>query len=280
MTINTDADVIRVIQENPRLLIQALTDSPELISEVRHVVLTDELLAMPGQLAEVVKTQSEMQKTQSEMQESQNEMLKTQNEVLKTQEKMLDEQVNVRRDIGALHRMFRQQHEDFSNFRGSFAIDAARRDDADIALLFSKAHGFHRLDMRQLAEAELSDFLNRYYAEINALHLRERAWRTFPKGDIIARVTERMGDSPGFYLAVEASYTGDLEDLQRAIDHAKILRCAGDLDAYSVVAGVRMNDAIEGSLYEDVESFISARDENAALWFPLDPKKLDPDQLY
>ena len=86
MTINTDADVIRVIQENPRLLIQALTDSPELISEVRHVVLTDELLAMPGQLAEVVKTQSEMQKTQSEMQESQNEMLKTQNEVLKTQD--------------------------------------------------------------------------------------------------------------------------------------------------------------------------------------------------
>ncbi len=308
MTINTDADVIRVIQENPRLLLRALTDNAELLAEVRRVVLTDELLAMPGQLAEVVKTQNEMLKTQNEMQKTLNGVLKTQNEmqktlngvlktqdemqktlngVLKTQDEMqktlnevLKEQANVRRDIGALHRMFRQQHDDFSNFRGNFAISAARRNDADIALLFSKAHGFNRLDMRDFTRRDLSDFLTRHYAKVDALHLRERAWRTFPRGDIIARVTERMGDSPGFYLAVEASYTGDLEDVQRATDHAKILRCAGDLDAYAVVAGVRMNDAIEGSLYEDVESFISARDENAAFWFPLDPKKLDPDELY
>ena len=53
MTINTDADVIRVIRENPRILIDALTAHPELIAEVRRVVLTDELLAMPEQLAEV-----------------------------------------------------------------------------------------------------------------------------------------------------------------------------------------------------------------------------------
>ena len=338
MTINTDADVIRVIRENPRILIDALTAHPELVAEARRVVLSDELLAMPEQLAMVIKTQDETLKvqnetlkslsetreslaetreslaetreTQSEMlkvqneilkslsetreslaetRETQSEMLKVQNEILKslsetreTQNKMLDEQANVRRDIGALHGMYRRQHEDFGIFRGHYAIESARRKYVDILMLFSKskAHGYHRLDMREFTEAERGDFLDRNYDDIQALHLRERSWNTFLKGDIIARVTQRKGNGPGFYLAVEASYTADLEDLQRAIDHAKTLRCAGDLVAYAVVAGVRMHDSIQGRLYKDVEDFISARDENSALWFPLDLEDLRPDQPY
>ncbi len=114
MTINTDADVIRVIRENPRILIDALTAHPELVAEVRRVVLTDELLAMPEQLAEVVKSLAETRETQSEM-------LKTQEEMLKVQKAMLEEQANVRRDITALHGMYRREHEDFGRFRGAYA---------------------------------------------------------------------------------------------------------------------------------------------------------------
>ncbi|MYA62506.1 MAG: hypothetical protein F4X94_08040, partial [Dehalococcoidia bacterium] len=91
MTINTDADVIRVIQENPRLLIEAITAHPELRAEVRRAVLTEELLTMPEQLAEVIKTQNEMLKAQDEMltslaetRESLAETRATQNEMLKT----------------------------------------------------------------------------------------------------------------------------------------------------------------------------------------------------
>ena len=376
MTINTDADVIRVIQENPRLLIEAITAHPELRAEVRRAVLTDELLAMPEQLAEVIKTQNEMLKAQDEMLTSlaetratqnemlkvqaeiltslaetreslaetratqnemlkvqaeilkslaetratQNEMLKTQaeiltslaetreslaetratqnemlkvqaeiltslaetreslaetratqnemlkvqaeilkslaetretqNEMLKAQREMLEEQANVRQDIGALHGMYRRQHEDFGRFRGNYAIDATRRNEADIALLLSKssAHGFRRVSMRDFSQTDINNFLAENYDAIDALGLRERAWNTFLKGDIIARVTELMGDTPGFYLAVEASYTSDIEDLRRAVDHAKMLRCAGDLAAYAVVAGVRKNSSVEGPL--------------------------------
>lgn len=303
MTINTDADVIRVIQENPRLLIEAITAYPELRAEVRRAVLTDELLAMPEQLAEVIKTQNEMLKTQDEMlkrlaetreslaetRETQNEMLKVQGEILRslgemreTQNRMLEEQANVRGDIGALHGMYRRQHEDLGRFRGNYAIDATRRNVGDIALLFSKssAHGFRRVSMRNFGQADINDFLAENYDAIDALRLRERAWTTFLMGDIIARVTEIMGDTPGFYLAVEASYTADIEDLRRAVEHAKMLRCAGDLPAYAVVAGVRKNLSIEGLLYEDVEKFISAQDEDAALWFPLDLKDVQPDDPF
>ena len=195
---------------------------------------------------------------------------------------MLKEQANVRRDITALHGMYRREHEDLGRFRGAYAIDATRRNAGDIALLFSRSrsHGFRRVSMIDFTQADINDFLASNYDEIDALGLRERAWNTFLKGDIIARVTEVMGDSPGFYLAVEASYAVDSEDAQRAIEHAKMLRCAGDMAAYAVVAGVRRTDSIERLLYKDVEDFIRARDEDSALWFQLDLKDFEPDQLY
>ena len=87
MTINTDADVIRVIQENPRLLIEAITAHPELRAEVRRAVLTDELLAMPEQLAEMRETQNEMLKTQNEILKSLAETRETQNEMLRVSER-------------------------------------------------------------------------------------------------------------------------------------------------------------------------------------------------
>ena len=317
MTINTDADVIRVIQENPRILVDALTAHPELIAEVRRVVLTDELLAMPEQLAQVIKTQNEMLKSLTETREIQNEMLKsltetretqnemlksltetreiqnemlksltetreTQNEMLKAQREMLEEQTNVRKDIGALHGMYRQQHEDFGRFRGAYAIDTAKRNVGDIALIIAKsrAHRLHRIAMADFTLSERNEFLDRNYDDVDALNLRERAWATFLTGDVITRVTERRGNGRGFYIAMEASYTADIEDAQRAIDHAKILRCEGDLDAYAVVAGVRRNLSVEGILYEDVERFIGARDEDSVLWFQLDPKDLRPDDPF
>ena len=174
------------------------------------------------------------------------------------------------------------RHEDFGRFRGAYAIDATRRNAGDIALLFSRsrAHGFRRVSMMDFTQADINDFLASNYDALDALGLRERAWNTFLKGDIIARVTEVMGDSPGFYLAVEASYTVDSEDVRRAIEHAKMLRCAGDMAAYAVVAGVRRNDSIELLVYKDVEDFIRAGDEDSALWFQLDLKDFEPDQLY
>jgi len=289
MTINTDADVIRVIQENPRLLIEAIAAHPELRAEVRRAVLTDELLAMPEQLAQVIKTQNEMLRTQDEMlrslaetRESLAETRATQNEMLKTQNRILEELVDIRKDTGALHGMYRRQHEDFGRFRGNYAIDTAKRNVGDIALLIAKssAHGFNRVSVRVFSQADINDFLDENYDAIDALRLRERAWTTFLTGDIIARITERMGNGRGFYIAVEASYTADLEDAQRAIDHAKILSCEGDMVAYAVVAGVRKNLSVEGILYEDVERFIRAGDEDSAFWFQLDLKDLQPDQPY
>ena len=88
-------------------IISALREDSELLDQVRRAVMTDEVLALPGQFAEMQKTQ--------------NEMLKTQNEMLKTQNKLLEGQSEIREDIRALHRMYRRQHDDLGRFRGNFA---------------------------------------------------------------------------------------------------------------------------------------------------------------
>ena len=133
-----------------------------------------------------------------------------------------------------------------------------------------------RIQIRPMTKDELDQMLNESFEAADALHLRERAWLTFPKAYIIAEVTERRSSRPGFYISVEASYTVDAEDVLRATDHAKILRCVTGLDAYAVVTGVRTAPGIEGIIFDEVAQFIEANDEDSALWFQLEEDDLEP----
>ncbi len=152
MVMYTDADVIRVIRENPRLFIRLLRQDEELLDEFRRVVLSDELLAMPAQLADVQSTQAAMLEDLASLRQTQNSMLETQAAMLETQAAMLEDLASLRqtqnsmletqqgtsRDIKAMHGMYRRQHEDVERFRGNYAIDAARQNDMEIAELFAR----------------------------------------------------------------------------------------------------------------------------------------------
>ena len=153
--------------------------------------------------------------------------------------------------------MYRRQHDDLARFRGNYAIDAARNSDAEIAGLFAQLRGMLLIQVRSLGKDELDAMLNDNLDAVEALRLRDRAWLTFPKADIIAEVTERRNSGPGFYIAVEASYTGDIEDFLRATDHAKILRSITGQDAYAVVAGVRKGASVASGVLDDIEEFVA-----------------------
>ena len=167
-------------------------------------------------------------------------------------------------------------HEDFGIFRGNYASYAMRRNDFEIARLFSRLLGFRRINIRPLTRDELSNTLNDEYDAIDALNLRDRAWLTFQRPDLIAEVTGIRSDKPGFYIAVEASYTGDMEDTQRAIDHAKIMRSATGMDSYAIVAAVRMAPNVSVAIFRDAAELIEARDEEAVLWYQLAESDLSP----
>ena len=161
-------------------IIRALRGDPDLLDQVRRAVMTDEVLALPGQFAEMLKTQNEMLRTQ-------NDMLRVQSEMLRTQNKLLEGQSETRKDIRALHRMYRRQHDDVGRFRGNYAGDAGRRSGPEIAHLFARLHGLRRIFVKPLSIEERGEAMGKA-SEAEDLNVRERAWITFQTPDYMASV--------------------------------------------------------------------------------------------
>ena len=190
----------------------------------------------------------------------------------------------IKGDINGLGEAFRQEVQAQSSYRGAHAQTAANRDRVRISNLFAKFHAIRRTDAMPVRRNRLKAWLQGENAEVvEALNLRERAWETFLEPDIVAAVHDLMADDdaePAFYIVVEASYTGEAEDIDKAIDHAKIVHAVTGLDAYPIVAAVRLDDKMEpetrSRLYDDVQQFVAANDADAAFWFRLGSADLRP----
>ena len=282
-TIETDSDVVRVIRENPRILFRALYEDPELLAEVRRLVFTEEVLAMPTQLAEVVERQdrteaqlAEIIRIQNALLETQNKILADQDEMRQTQNKLLEGQDEMRGDIRAVHGMYRRQHDDLGRFRGNYAADAARKNDLNIARLFGRRRGLSRIAARPLSTEELENMLAANATALDDLELDDGAWDSFQRPDRIVGVFRLGGVHPQFYIAIEASYTVEDYDVKRAADNAKILRCATGLHAYAAVAGVRISTRLTSAVIEDVSEYLDSDNEDAALWYALAEERMEP----
>lgn len=190
----------------------------------------------------------------------------------------------IKDDINGLGEAFRQEVQAQSSYRGAHAQTAANRDRVRISNLFAKFHAIRRTDAMPVRRNRLKAWLQGENAEVvEALNLRDRAWETFLEPDIVAAVHDLMADDdaePAFYIVVEASYTGEAEDIDKAIDHAKIVHAVTGLDAYPIVAAVRLDDKMEpetrSRLYDDVQKFVAANDANAAFWYRLGSADLRP----
>ena len=190
----------------------------------------------------------------------------------------------IKNDINGLGEAFRQEVQAQSSYRGAHAQTAANRDRVRISNLFAKFHDIRRTDAMPVRRNTLKTWLQGENAEVvETLNLRERAWETFLEPDIVAAIHDLMADDdaePAFYIVVEASYTGEVEDIDKATDHAKIVHAVTGLDAYPVVAAVQLDDKMEPEtrqrLYDDIQQFVEANDAEAAFWYPLGSADLRP----
>ncbi len=278
VTIDTSEDIIRALREDPHLL-----------RRVQRAIMTDEVLALPDQFADMRRTQNDTLETQSKIlaeladaRQTQNRILteladsrRTQNSMLETQNKILANQEEIRRDIRALHGMYRRQHDDFANFRGAYAENAARKNDRMIARRIARARG-HRVRLTERVSYEELSALLLVAENLDTSGIDEFSWDTFPNADVALRVTERNRAETQFYIVVEASYTGEMYDLKRATDHAKLLRVTTGMESYAIVAGVRLNEGLQNAVWFDAEDFIKVADEDAALWYKLPKAAMDP----
>ena len=267
-TLNTIEDFLRVVREDA-----------EIRAAVRRELLTGELLSLPQRvstLTERVNGLTEHVSTLTERLSALTQRVNALAESIEVYKEATDRQFDiVINRLDRQHEMYRRQHDDLARFRGNYAIDAARNSDAEIAGLFAQLRGMLRIQVRSLGKDELDAMLNDNLDAVEALRLRDRAWLTFPKADVIAEVTERRNSGPGFYIAVEASFTGGIEDFLRATDHAKILRRVTGQDAYAIVAGVRKGPSVGSGVLDDIEEFVAGNDEDTTFWHQLEEDGLE-----
>ena len=162
--------------------------------------------------------------------------------------------------------------------RGNYAIDAARKNDMEIARLFAHRHGLRQIDVRMLPHNERRMMLVENQTALPGLDLWDPMGDSFLRPDLVAEVTDLLdAEQPRYYITVEASFTAHDRDVSRATDHAKIIRCATGLDAYAVVAAVRLDPHINSDrISEGIEEYLNANSKDTALWYPIVEDDLEP----
>ena len=287
-TINTSDDLIQVIRNDPNFR-----------ATVRRELLTAELLEVPARLSTLEKGITalvESTETINRRLDSMDGRLDSVEGRLDSVEGRLDSVEGrldsiesdvkmVRRDTDGLGEAFRREVRAQSSFRGNYAQGASRGRTIHIAGDLARSLGLGRVKTRLVPRSMPQTWLEENYETVEALGLRERAWETFLVPDVLVEVRNLRAPNdtaPAFYIAVEASYTADVEDMLRATDHAKILRSVTGLDAYPVVSSVMIVDELAevlgSTLYEDAEQFTRSDDADAAYWYQLDSADLRPSE--
>lgn len=82
----------------------------------------------------------------------------------------------------------------------------------------------------------------RHIARQKGADLRDDEIKSFVASDIIAETTDAQGKTT--YLTVEASFTGDLHDADRARRHAALMQRLTNKPCRAVVASARNNDRL------------------------------------
>lgn len=300
ITINSTEDFLRVLRENEEFRLAA-----------RRELLTDDLLKLPLEFSEhrtdVDKRFDAVQEDIRDVRRDMDERFDAVQEDVQGVKRDMDRRFGavdgrfdtvdqrfdsvqegfqvVRRDIDGLGNSFRREVRAQSSFRGAYAQREGVASTLEIAGLFADWLKIRRIKTNPVSRRTLLAWLESNMDVVESLQLRDRAWRTFLAPDLIAEVRALGSDSdsePEFYIAVEASYTGEKEDLERATDHAKIVRAVTGLQAYPVVVSVELDDQMDAQtrsrLYEDIERFFEANDENSAFLYGLDSADLRPEE--
>ena len=122
---------------------------------------------------------------------------------------------------------------DVGILKGAHAETKAR---ADIAVIADELNLEYR---RIVPGVEL-----RRVARENGADLRDDEIKSFVASDIIAETIDAQGERT--YLAVEASFTGDLHDADRARRHAALMQRLTNKPCRAVIASARNNDRLLG----------------------------------
>ena len=195
-------------------ILTALERHPEWRAALRQQLLGEELLELPALFAKfAAETTRRLD-------------LLTQD--LAATNKRLNQ---VAADVGTLKNDVGTLRNDVGILKGAHAETKAR---ANIAVIADELNLEYR---RIVPGVEL-----RHVARENGAGLRDDEIKSFVASDIMAETIDAEGNTT--YLAVEASFTGDLHDADRARRHAALMQRFTNKPCRAVIASARNNDRL------------------------------------
>ena len=204
--------------EEFRDLLRILEERPEWRAELRRLVLTDELLALPELVRALVEAQQRTEERLTALAEAQQHM----EERLSAMADAL--QVLIRR-VDGIDRSVSRLHDDASKLKG-YALETRYRHHA-MAYFAPIARRTHVLDGE-----ELESILD---AAVERGQLSEAEALDIVLADLVVH-GRRRADSAEVYLVVEVSWVVDPYGVERAIRRSNLLSKIGT-PAIAVVAG-------------------------------------------
>ena len=222
-TINSQEDFLRALSENP-----------EWRAAVRAQILGEELLQLPAKFDAFVEEQREFNASLTASIEELKEINRAQRDINERLARNMD---RIAHDIGQL--------------RGWFA----RLNAADFAPVIA-----YEMGMRMVRTLERIELMNMAHDAVRGGTPRD-SLRSFVNPDVIIEATQ--ADATTCYIAVEASYTADHRDADRALRNADFLTRFTGIPARPCIVSVRNDrelspDVLQGNVF----------------WYPL------PDQFW
>ena len=258
-TINSQEDFLRALEENPQWK-----------AAVRALILGEELLQLPAlfnafviqmtafvdQMTAFVAEQRQINAEQKQFNERMETFVEEQRQVNTEQRQVNAEQRQVnteQRQVNeVLIRRLGRIEGDIGKLRGPFAKNAAERNAAAIAAELGLEY------VRAVPQQELVGMSRRTASDIPINQLR-----SFWTADLIMEANDGSSTQ---YIAVEASYTADKRDTDRAQRNARFLTEFTGQTARAVIVSVRNDRYVDSQ----VES-------GAVYWFQLEDRSSNPE---
>lgn len=220
--------------------LEELDTSPQFRDEVRRRVLSAELIAMPENLA---KTSAQLAELSKEFGTFASEQKTTNAELRSDVEELKESNTEIKQTLKRIEASV-------GELKGNAAywVALSRYDEIPQILNLEFVHILSRAELVKMAGA------------FGANEFTSGDRHSFYRADLIMEATEVQDPKTTRYVAVEASYTGDHRDTDRARRNAEILkRCTGH-EALAIVASVR-ND----------REILPVIDAGTVTWYRLSP---------
>ena len=202
-------------------ILTALERHPEWRTALRQQLLGEELLELPALFAKFAAETTRRLDLLTQDLAATNKRF----------DRLADDVGTLKSDVGTLKKDVGTLKSDVGTLKGAHAETKAR---ANIAVIADELDLEYR---RIVPGVEL-----RRVARDNGADLRDDKIKSFVASDIMAEAIDAEGNTT--YLAVEASYTGDLHDADRARSHAALMQRLTNRPCRAVIASARNNDRL------------------------------------